>query len=378
MKSLGLLLICFCSLEAFAQAPQPFSVTGNVGAVAHKVQKVFFSYQSGGINIEDSALVKGHTYVLPGKISEPVMLFIKAHYSDTSLKYDYRRDYKTLYISPGDRATLTHSDSFAAATVKGSAAHAEFLKLEAAAGVYLKQINNSWKEIADFKAKGDTVAAKETQAGIQALANDWKSVYSSYVHNNPASPMALFAIKQYSGPFIDPVTIEPLYNALSEKNKNTAAGKELYNKLLVAKRTAIGKKAPVITQKDTLGNTVSLSDFRGKYVLLEFWASWCKPCREENPNLLKTYTAFRSKGFEVFGVSVDESRKSWINAINKDGLTWKNTGDLLGMETNPAALAYGVQAIPNNYLIDPAGKIIASNLRGDQLAKKLEEVMGGK
>jgi peroxiredoxin len=124
-----------------------------------------------------------------------------------------------------------------------------------------------------------------------------------------------------------------------------------------------------------LGNIVSLADFKGKYVLLEFWASWCKPCREENPNLLRTYAKYQPKGFEVLGISVDESRKSWINAINKDGLTWKNTGDLLSSEKNPAALAYGVTAIPNNYLIDPEGKIVASNLRGEALEKKLAELM---
>ncbi|HEX8332385.1 MAG TPA: TlpA disulfide reductase family protein [Segetibacter sp.] len=375
MKNVLTLSFSLFLINSFAQEQAKFLVTGNVSSVKDKIQKIYFSYTVDGRKVEDSAEIKKNKYVLAGKISETGMLFVKAKYVDTSIKYDYRRDYKTLYISPGDKAVMTHKDSFSVATVKGSLAQTEFLTLDARAGVYLKQLSNHWKEIDAFKAKGDTAAVKQTMATIKAVAEEWKGVYTSYVYKNPSSPMALYAIKQYSGPFIAPVTIEPLYNVLSEKNKNTLAGKDLYRKLDIAKRTAIGKDAPIITQKDTLGNTISLADYKGKYVLLEFWASWCKPCREENPNLLKTYAKYQQKGFEVLGVSVDESRKSWINAINKDGLTWKNTGDLLSSEKNPAALAYGVTAIPNNYLIDPTGKIIASNLRGEALEKKLAELI---
>jgi peroxiredoxin len=371
-----LTLACFLFfINSFAQEQAKFSVTGNVSSVNEKIQKVYFSYTVEGKKIEDSTVVKKNKYTLAGKISETGMLFVKASYVDTSIKYDYRRDYKMLYISPGDKATMTHTDSFSIATVKGSLAQAEYLTLEASAGVYLKQLSNHWKEIEALKAKGDTAAVTRTMATIKAVAEEWKGVYTSYVRKNPSSPMALYAIKQYSGPFIDPIIIEPLYNILSEKNKNTQAGKDLHRKLDIAKRTAVGRDAPIVTQKDTLGNIVSLADFKGKYVLLEFWASWCKPCREENPNLLRTYAKYHPKGFEVLGISVDESRKSWINAINKDGLTWKNTGDLLSSEKNPAALAYGVTAIPNNYLIDPEGKIVASNLRGEALEKKLAELM---
>lgn len=370
-----LIVCCIISIQASAQSGK-FNVKGDLHRSSNKVKYVYYSYNTDGKTVEDSALVKKNKYNLSGIIHEPSRLVLKARYHDTSLKSDYRKDHKMLYISAGDKVNILHADSFSIAEVKGSLAQQEFLKLEDAANVYLKQINNSWKEIEDYKVKNDTLNINKRLAVIKELANSWKKVYTDYVYQNPSSPMALYAIKQYSGPFIEFNEIEPLYTVLSQQIKNQPAGKELYRRLEIARRTAIGKAAPNITQKDTLRNAVSLSDFKGKYVLLEFWASWCRPCREENPKLVKTYNIYRQKGFEILGISVDENRKSWLNAIKKDGLTWLNAADLLDTDKNPAALTYGVQAIPNNFLIDPEGKIIGKNLRGDELGHKLEELLG--
>jgi len=136
----------------------------------------------------------------------------------------------------------------------------------------------------------------------------------------------------------------------------------------------VGKQAIDFTQPDANGNTISLSSFKGKYVLVDFWASWCAPCRKESPNLVKAYEKYRSKNFEILGVSLDQNKEKWLKAINDDHYTWTQVGDIKGWE-NAAAREYGIQGIPFNVLLDPNGVIIARNLRGEALEKKLEEIL---
>jgi peroxiredoxin len=138
----------------------------------------------------------------------------------------------------------------------------------------------------------------------------------------------------------------------------------------------VGAIAPEFTQNDPDGNPVKLSSFRGKYLLVDFWASWCGPCRAENPNVVKAYTKYHDKGFEILGVSLDDEkgRTNWLNAIKKDGLTWKQVSDLKAWN-NEAAQLYAIKAIPQNVLLDPSGKIIAKNLRAEALDKKLAELL---
>lgn len=198
-------------------------------------------------------------------------------------------------------------------------------------------------------------------------------IIKKMINKNPSSPVCIF--------FIDILNADKYYSYHKKLSaglasySNNSLVKEFINKTKNIKKLAVGNEAPDIALKNPDGKIVKLSSLRGNYVLIDFWASWCRPCRVENPNNVKLYKKYHDKGFEIYGVSLDRDKSSWLKAIKDDGLTWTQVSDLKFWQSEGAKI-YNVRAIPHTVLLDKDGKIIANGLRGENLAKKLKEIFG--
>ncbi|MGZ3846016.1 MAG: peroxiredoxin family protein, partial [Flavisolibacter sp.] len=254
--------------------------------------------------------------------------------------------------------------------------YADFAALTKQQEAYSGQFDALYDAYDSLQKAGDKEGMKKTEDAITALNSQMnESVYASFVKKHPNSSVALFAVKQYAGWDIDASKVEPLFNSLPASVKSLPSARALKDRIDIARKTGIGNYAMDFTQSDTLGKPVSLSSFKGKYVLVDFWASWCGPCRRENPNVVKVFNKYKDKNFTILSVSLDrpDAKDKWLAAIHKDGLTWTHVSDLKYWD-NAVAKEYGIRAIPQNLLLDPQGKIIAKNLRGEDLDAKLTDV----
>ena len=186
--------------------------------------------------------------------------------------------------------------------------------------------------------------------------------------------MSLFSFNRYTTFYADYSKVENEFNQLPEWAKGSPDGQSILAKINGAKSTQVGTIAKYFSQKSSKGKNVSLKSFDGKYVLLDFWASWCAPCRKEHPNLIKIYEEFKDNNFDIISISLDSEIGNWQKAIIKDQLTWTQLSDLKGSQ-NDIALQYGVQSVPANFLINPKGIIIGKNLSTEQLNEKLKEIL---
>jgi peroxiredoxin len=378
MKLSKSILFVLLGNAVFAQN-EAFIIAGKITQPNAAGTKVFLQYvndRGTPINIDSMKVGADNAFKLKGKVSNGGGFYIVdvAHKQKIQLLLDGGENINVL-ADGNDNLTGGKRGTWSA---KGSV-NADFLsKLEALNYEMFNKVTAWNKAGTEAQKKNDNAAQKKIQADFEASRGEFSNKVRAMIPAMGDNTVALFATN-FLWLSSKPEDEVPLLSELADKvlkaHPNNTVAKSFYQNVLRLKGVAVGTEAPEIALKTPQDSILKLSSLRGKYVLLDFWASWCGPCRQENPNVLRVYAKYKTKGFDIYSVSLDQEKAPWVQAIEKDNLMWHHVSDLQYFNST-AALTYGVNAIPATFLIDPQGKVIAKNLRGEALEQKLAEILG--
>lgn len=332
--------------DAVVKPADGYVIYGTMKGLPDATPIYFYDEQTGGLN-EQGRVIK-EKFKFTGKVQEPEL---KQVYFGTS--------YQPLQLFVDNSAIKIEGEvtNIVKSVISGSPTHKLF-------GDLVNQINPLQQ-----------ILTNEGEVYDTATRSQLKSVLTDFIQKNNTSYVAPVALVILNNTASDnEALIENLYTSLPANLRYTPYGNYIGQRIQDAKKIPLGTVLPDFSQEDSTGKPVSLSSFRGKYLLVDFWASWCRPCRQENPNVVAAYNKFNSKNFTILGVSFDQTKPAWINAIAMDGLTWNHVSDLKGWG-NAVGQQFGIQSIPQNLLIGPDGKVIGKNLRGKDLVRKLNALL---
>jgi peroxiredoxin len=342
-----------------------YSIKGKLNGLKDG-SKIYLSHKYNDKVLTDSATAKGGNFSFKGTTPEANMYWLQlAPNAKTALIF---------FIDEGKVNIDGKADSLPFAKVKSGVTQDDYISY----GNLFKANEAKKQDIVNkfnaAQASGDMKTMEDMRANYEKAEKELETDIRSFIKSRPNSAVAAYAIfaNFQNNPSIS--DLEEMYKMLSPELRESKFGKLALERVDKVRGTSIGYKAIDFTQNDVNGNPVALSSFTGKYVLIDFWASWCGPCRAENPNVVEAYNEFKSKGFDILGVSLDSAKDKWLKAIEKDKLTWTQVSDLKGW-SNEVAVKYGIQSIPSNLLLDKEGKILAKNLRGEELKAKLAELL---
>ncbi|GAB2767198.1 TlpA disulfide reductase family protein [Rhabdobacter roseus] len=323
----GLLLL---STLSFAQGPaKTLQIEGQVAGVQEGVIYLQKFQDKKFVKIDSSA-IKGGKFKFSPALQVPELY---------SLTLDEKKSPYYLFLDESDKVTVAFDTAayYRNTQVQGSASQALYL---------------AYEQMEDVKI-------------------------DEFIRQHPRSLVSAYALYRHFSYRLSPQELESNVALLDASLHNTPYIQTVRELIVIGKRVQVGNPAIDFVMNDTEGNPLRLSDQYGGYLLVDFWAAWCGPCRRENPNVVKVYQKYKDRGFSVLGVSLDRSKESWLKAIEKDNLTWKHVSDLAYWDSAAAKL-YGIRAIPANFLLDPNGVIVARNLRAEELEETIEKLLGQK
>ncbi len=368
MKKFSILLIAIALFTACSKKENnKFLVTGELVGVTDCqlfVQKMV----NGATETFDTIDVKGGKFSFEGETKTPELIIIKLNEEKPEARF---------FVEVTDKEPIkltAHIDSLDQAQISGSKTQDQYNAFLRGMVDFQKQSNDIYKLYNKAEADGNTAELAKYEKMWDSLDGAQKNYMLNYVTENKNTPVSAYITFKNLAYQIELPELEKITSSFSDSIKESPYVVLLKERIDVLKKVQIGQPAPDFAMGDTLGNQFAMSSLKGKYLLIDFWASWCRPCRIENPNVVKLFNQFKDKGFTVLGVSLDEERDNWIKAIKDDKLAWNHVSDLKGWK-NVVAKQYGVRSIPQTFLLDKNGIIIGHNLRGDELLKKLQEVL---
>ncbi|MCF8366601.1 MAG: AhpC/TSA family protein [Bacteroidales bacterium] len=359
MKNVFWLILVSLFISACSGPANQYAISGKVdGATAGRV--VLSKVVDNDLVAVDSVETTDGTVAFTGTIEMPEIYYLEFKEDD---------QFHRFFIEPG---SIVVSGNIENPVFTGSEAQVIFDNYNLSVQQFDEKRETLYAEFMEAQKIADTARTELIRQEAQLIDDNQSSFMKEFVNAQSDNVVGPYIVVNNIYQF----DLEDLVKARSNYGEEIAGSKyvQILDKQIgKMQKVAIGQPAPIFAQNDTTGNPVSLDSFKGKYVLIDFWASWCRPCRQENPNVVVAYQKFHDKGFDVLGVSLDKQKGAWIQAIADDNLTWTHVSDLKYW-SNEASNMYAVSSIPANFLLDPEGIIIAKDLRGEELQQKLEEI----